>query len=295
MPPKIRVEVEKFWDQGYLLIRNVFEKAEVEKFRHRVFEGPPWKGDLLSHPHLRKVLLNDRVLSISAQLLGDTPVYYGDSGVSIGQNSTGFHKDNTDRWDANGPDWKGRYTQIRFGLYLQDHAWHSGGLRVMPRSHNAMTCLTGEKVNVRTRVGDLVVWNLRTDHDGRATLLRFFPWVYAERCNTGDWVPRYLVPLVRPVPMRVPYLLLASERLGRAALFFTMGRDDAHRERYTTYLKSRTYAVEAWKNSEYGPVVWEAVQGKNIKVIDVGEEVRRRLAEGDTSLGFNKDYVGLPY
>jgi hypothetical protein len=37
------------------------------------------------------------------------------------------------------------------------------------------------------------------------------------------------------------------------------------------------------------------VRGKNIKVIDVGEEVRHLLAAGDTSLGVNREYAAIPY
>ena len=40
----------------------------------------------------------------------------------------GFHKDNADRVDPNAPDWNGRYTVLRFGIYLQDHYRHTGGL-----------------------------------------------------------------------------------------------------------------------------------------------------------------------
>jgi hypothetical protein len=302
--PDIPINVPKFWDQGYLIIRDVFSRAEVEEFRRRAFASRQWPGDLLSHPHLRQALLDDRILNIAARILGDTPVYYGDSGCNFGQQSFGFHKDNVDRQNVDAPDWNGRYTQIRFGLYLQDHAWHSGGLRVIPKSHNAVSNPGAKPVNVRTRLGDLVVWNLRTDHAGAAMMLRFLPWVYVEipewarrKLMEGSRTPgcRYLVPLAEPVSMRVPRVLLASEGPERAALFFSMGREDAHLERYLTYLKTRAYAIELWKNSEYGPDVGEAVRGKDIKVIDMGEEIRRQLAAGDTSLGVNEGYAAIPY
>src|SRR5262245_18101309 len=132
MHSETRVNVPEFWDEGYLVIRIVFSPTEIERFRRPALENRQGKGDLLSHPELRKPLLDDRVLSIAAQILGDTPVYYGDSSCNLGQHAFGFHKDNADRSDPNAPDWKGKYTQIRFGLYLQDHSWHSGGLRVIP-------------------------------------------------------------------------------------------------------------------------------------------------------------------
>jgi hypothetical protein len=289
-----RVDVPKFWDQGYLLIRDVFSKAEIDELRCRALENRERKGDLLSHPHLRKALLDDRVLSIAAQILGDTPVYYGDSTCNLGQQSFDFHKDNADRTDGKAPDWNGKYTQIRFGLYLQDHAWHSGGLRVVPTSHNAVSSPLAKPRNVRTRVGDLVVWNLRTDHAGAATMLWALPRLYLE---IYPWARncRYLMRVSRPFRVRIPRVLFASEGTDRAAIFFTLGREDAHLERFVSYLKTRAYAVENWKNSAYDPDVWEAVRGKRIRVMDVGEEVRRRLGEGDPSLGANVGHVPIPY
>jgi hypothetical protein len=59
-------------------------------------------------------------------------------------------------------------------------------------------------------------------------------------------------------------------------------------------LKTRAYAIESWKKSEYGPDVEDAVRGKNIKVIDVADEVRRRLAAGDSSLGVNVGHATIP-
>jgi hypothetical protein len=81
----------------------------------------------------------------------------------------------------------------------------------------------------------------------------------------------------------------------RGFLSFGIGLEDAHMERYIKYSLTRAYAIEIWKNSEYGEDLWEAVRGKNIKVIDIGAKVRRRLAEGDTSLGINVGHKPLPY
>jgi len=53
--------------------------------------------------------------------------------------------------------------------------------------------------------------------------------------------------------------------------------------------------IEVWTDSEYGPGTWEAVEGKNIRVIGMGSEIQNRLAEGDTSLGANRGYIAIPY
>jgi hypothetical protein len=324
MESDIRIDAAKFWDQGYLLIRDVFSSGEIEEFRRRGFENRQRHGelqiDLLADRILRKAILDDRILSIASQILGDTPVYYGDSGFNIGQHTVGFHRDNVDRDDGDGPDWQSKYTQIRFGIYLQDHAWHAGGLRLVPQSHNAISNPGRKRKNVRTRVGDLAVWSLRTSHAGAASMLRLLPWIYvelpdvepltdriyrrirgmltglsAEPSRNARWGPGYMLPSHPAIRVRVPRFLVAEGGAERAAIFFTLGLADAHMERYISYLKTCRYAIEGWKSAEYGPDVWDAVRGKNIKVIDVGEEVRSQLAAGDTSLGVNKQHVPIPY
>jgi hypothetical protein len=89
--------------------------------------------------------------------------------------------------------------------------------------------------------------------------------------------------------------LIAGEGRERASIFFTLGLDDAHLKRNMAYLKSRAYAIEILRRSVYGPDLWETVKGKNIKVIDVGAEVRQQLATGDTSLGVNIGHATIPY
>jgi hypothetical protein len=212
---------------------------------------------------------------------------------SLPSSNYGFHKENADHLDGNAPDWKGKYTLIRFGIYTQDHAWHSGGLRVIAKSHNAVSSPRDKLVNVRTRIGDVVVWNLRTDHPGAAPMPRLLPWVCVEMGGSWSRLNRYLAPIERPVWMRIPSFLFADGGPERGAIFVSLGREDAHLERYLAYMKTRAYAIEGWKNSEYGADVWDAIRGKNIKVIDVGEEIRRRLAAGDTSLGVNEGYKAI--
>ena len=98
-------------------------------------DSKPHGGDLLSNPLLRDVLLDGRLVGIASQLLGsDQIVYAGDSSFTINSGQHGYHKDNADRTDKNAPDWQGRYTILRFGIYLQDHTEHTSGLNLRVRS-----------------------------------------------------------------------------------------------------------------------------------------------------------------
>ncbi len=283
------VNVNEFWTNGYVILRGAFSPAEIEDLRQRALRSRSHKGDLLSNPAVRGALLDERLLGVVRQILGDTPVYFGDSTALFG-NEDGFcfHKDNVDRNDPNAPDWRGRYPLVRFGLYLQDHSRHSGGLHVIPGSHNTVKP-ERRGINTRTRPGDLVVWNLRTHHAGNGVVLRLAPGLYIEP-PTLAWSPRYLFPLKKPFPMRIPRFLIAPEQRERVALFGTFGLEGEHLDRFLTGLRARTYAVEKWRASRYDDAVWEAVEGKDLIVRNMPEEIKD--LEG---IGLSKDWAPLPY
>jgi hypothetical protein len=276
MAKDIKINTDAFWQNGYLLIRDVFSKAEIEELRKHVLEVfPNGCGDILSKSFLREVLLDDRVLNIAQKILGGTPVYFGDSSCNKGNRSYGWHKDNADRKDANAPDWQSKYTLVRFGLYLQDHSKHSGGLNVKARSHNSVSEKEGRTVYLATRLGDLVVWNLRTTHSGNGLLLRFFHSLHLD--------PRRA--------LSFPRSFMEKEERERLAIFFTLGLDDHHLQRYIALLKTRKYMVENWKAIKFDANdVQEAVKGKSLIVREVWEEIK-----GETGLGMNKDYAPIPY
>jgi hypothetical protein len=130
---RVDISPARFWRDGYAVIRSVFGADEIARFRERALaSNAAHKGDLLANPSLRDVLLDDRLLAIARSLLGARPVYSGDSSCVIGGRSHGWHKDNADPEDPRAPDWQGRYTPIRFGLYLQDHARTPGGSTSAP-------------------------------------------------------------------------------------------------------------------------------------------------------------------
>lgn len=270
----MNVDVKGFWEKGYLLIRGVFSREEIAVIREGACKTRDHKGDLLSNPCLGQVMLDDRVLEIAAQILGSTPVYFGDGGCSFGEKSHGYHKDNADRNDGKGPDWNGKYTLIRFGIYLQDHFIHSGGLNVREGSHNLVSSEKGTNIYLRTHLGDLVVWNMRTSHSGNGRLLRIARWLYLEP-RRADRLPRFL------------FSPTEGERI---ALFFSFGLDDQHLERYIKYLKTRTYMVESWRSSQYSDQVRQAAQGKPVIVRDVWSEIKE-----ESGLGLNESYAPIPY
>ena len=271
------VNVKEYWDKGFTIVRGAYTADEIAGFRERseAYVGKHG-GDLFSHPGLRSVITDGRMLDVAKQILDrDDIVYYGDSLVAIREGTPGFHKDNADKFDGKAPDWQSPYTQIRFGIYLQDHYTHSGGLNVREGSHNKVNTTEGKVHQLRTRVGDLGVWNMRASHSAAATILR---WPFN---------------FVQPAPSDVkkyPKWLLAPKDGKRMALFAALGADDEHLSRYVDYLKSRAYMIQIWKRSHWSE---EAIAEAKA----IGLQLRNGPAEivGVEGLGQNVDYKPIPY
>ena len=251
-------DVQKFRRDGYLIIRGVLSREEVAKLRQsairiaaeckaRGLVFKPAADEVCAVPDLATwddvgYLLSDaRVLSIAKQLLNSTEViYYSDSSLQVGAGGRGFHKDNTERVDPSHPDWQSDYTMLRFGVYLQDHVQHSGGLKVRTGSHRHADVTTGRSVDVATRAGDVVVWRMTTTHSGNAVKMRGF---------TGlSLPPRFEVRL--PARLRVP------ESDTRVALFFTLAQDDDHLKRYLAKHNDQSlyrdnYLYIQWQHSHW--------------------------------------------
>jgi hypothetical protein len=213
------------------------------------------KGDLLSIPQLRSVLLDDRLLTVIRRVLDGDPVYFGDSSVRIGstQGHWGWHRDNADANDFSGSDWNEPFPLVRCALYLQDHARHSGGLGIRPGSHR-ITDRTPRATLVPSEPGDLVVWDLRILHAGEVLRYRPLPSLAIR--------PRYLGVLNR-------LGLLVPEERERMAMFMTFGLPGHHLDHFIDYLRTREYARAAWSASGVDSEALEAASHAGLKVREV--------------------------
>jgi hypothetical protein len=270
------VDVDGFWKNGWTIVRGVYSPADIKRLRDAAYwSRKNFGGDLLANPRLREVLTDGNLVEIARQILGDDKIVYaGDSAFTINRMQRGFHKDNADRVDPNAPDWNGRYTILRFGMYLQDHYRHTGGLNLRHQSHNTPDLSVGKNIYVRTRVGDVAVWSLRTSHSGNGTLLKF---------------PKSSAPLPRH-HNKFPKWLVTAKDGDRIALFAALGLDDAHMARYVDYLKTRKYMCDIWRRSKYDQAALSAAQQAGLIVRDVPAEIA-----DDPDVGQHVDYVPLPY
>lgn len=275
--PVANVDVNDFWANGYTIIRNVYSPDDIEAFRRGASASVGTKGDLLANPNLRRVLVDGNFVSIAQQILGSDDIWYaGDSSYTINSGQRGFHKDNTDRDDPNAPDWQnGRYTVLRFGVYLQDHLQHSGGLNLRGKSHDVVPLTEGKNIYVRTGVGDVAVWSLRTTHSGNGIQLRF---------------PRHGTVDPKKIKSTPSWNVLPAATTERMALFAAIGLNDAHHDRYVEYLKTRTYMADTFRNSVYDAEALAEAKEAGLSVRDLRIEI-----EGDDTVGKKALWEPFPY
>ena len=196
--------------------------------------------------------------------------------------AVGWHRDNTDRFDLEAPDWQVPYTLIRFGFYLQDHRRRSGGLMVRRQSHNIMMRGFQAQASERymnTGPGDVVVWNMRLQHAGIGRCLRGFPGI-----ALGPWKQRHI-----PEFLQAPYT--AGER---AAFWVSYGVDDAHLQRHCDYLVTRTERLHFWKESHYTPDVLALCDEAGLGVVNMPDRIRSMLAAGEP-VGQHDHHYQFPY
>jgi len=270
MAKELIIDKAGFDRDGYLVVKNVFTAGEIKQFReeaykqyeidkqkHLDFQLPNLptkakyaKGDLLSKELLHHILLDDRMLKIARTILGnDNLVYFGDSSYQIGTGLRGFHRDNIDRTDLNGPDWQGEYTLIRLGIYLQDHKNYSGGLKIKVGTHKNAN---GKPIFVDSEIGDVGVWSLKTQHSGNAVRLKWFPNYSINTSGKENIIPAFMK---------------KEEQQERISFFMTFATKSSHLDRYINeYTLKREDTLAHAKASKFDASIVEQAQKKNVEV-----------------------------
>lgn len=296
----IDIDRARFEKDGYLLLKNVFSVEEIERYRDHLEINLTGSEsfiptDVLSEAALSSFIADGRLIEVARQLLGGTPVYFGDSSANRYSEDAPvgtFHKDNTDRHDVDAPDWAEPYPLLRFGLYLQDHARQGGGLLLRAGSHNqvyrnrkievlneeVVDWLNGRSRYVFSNRGDLVVWNMRLTHAGMGRFLRG--------------------PLKRPITERmqriVPEFLQSRLAQTRYSMFASFGREGPALDRHLRYLRTRRYMVDMWRASNVTPDMREEFERHGAKLLDMGATIAAEEAAG-AELGQFQKWAPLPY
>ncbi len=272
------LDVDEFWRKGYAILPDAYTDEEVERMRSQVREHCGGGGGELSTSPMRHVLADGRMASVAKKLLNvDRVLYGGDSSATINGVIRAWHKDNTDREDPAAPDWDDRYTQLRFGIYLQDHTEHTGGLNLKVGSQDICDLETGPTIYCKNNPNDLLVWSMRMTHSGAGTLLKDPDARFPE---PREW-------------NQFPADEIAPAHAERMAVFAHLGADDKHGRRYLDYLKTRTYMVNAWRKRPFTPEIVADLESAGIVVRDMPAEVKDDKRAGLSKLWAPFWYPGI--
>ncbi|MAS82675.1 MAG: hypothetical protein CMF45_08300 [Legionellales bacterium] len=274
---------------GYLVIRNFFDNSEITELKKfaskhdhdgsidnfRCLLSLDGSGCIFKNPKLKDLITN---------LLGSKPVYFGDSSLTINKGESfvaegnmAFHRDCADRVDYNAPDWTSPepYSLIRIGIYLDDYSKKSGGIAFRKGSNrpekirkllnrkfivyflNLWELLIGNHYYASPKPGDLVIWQLNTDHSGNAKFLKL-------------WPNRAITKYTHYFPS---FLTSPPNRDKREAFFIVFGKNGSHVDRYIKQNKERDFMVHSWIESFYKKEILEDENFFNL--IDVGDELRK--------------------
>lgn len=91
MVAKLEVDVDKFWRDGYLILRGLFSPAEFRTMRDQVFaslEGREKRGDpvvdALADPYLKHWVYDERLVVVAKAILqSERLAYFGDGGYAL--------------------------------------------------------------------------------------------------------------------------------------------------------------------------------------------------------------------
>ena len=276
-------EINRFWDLGYLHLKNIFNEKEINSYRDYILQNlsdenniKEIKSDLLSDKFFNDLLLDDRILGIVNSLLGSTPVYFGDSNWTILNNdATGtYHSDNVDRY-RNGPDWEDKkYPIIRYGLYLQDHKNNGGGIILGGKSHKKfiknkyirniyqeiIALFNGNFKYMDSQIGDLIIWNLKTTHSANGQFFKFFK-----------------KPISYKISKFIPNFLKSKSTKNRIMISATFAKEGISLNRYIDHLKKRKYSVENYLNQNIDEMTINKLNSKNVKYLNIHEEVKKDI------------------
>ncbi len=264
------MDLEHFHTNGFALIKNVFSQQEIQGLRDAIdrLKQPEeakgnfkWiknnqvrisLGDLPGKQGLDHLLFDERILSVARRLIGPRLVYFGESNFQIGVVARGWHRDNADRQDPQAPDWHSEDHIIKFGIYLQDHARNSGGLKVRVGSHlisdfldphdatlNNQDYGRGMTYNIPSQAGDVMVWSMKIAHSANFTRLRLMPG----KALSPQWESR--------LENRARFLLVPKEKKERIALWIALGSPSTLLDRYLTYYVNRGDFVDHWQRSRF--------------------------------------------
>ena len=168
-------------EDGIFVVRNVLSRDEIDELRDIVVRhltrgglrfslGKTQPNAAVQVPDLSFIFSHPRILKVVKQVLGETEVVFtGHCDIHMNMLS-GWHKDSGET--VPGGYFTGPYMSspdcrvLKVAIYLQDTG-RRDGFTARLGSHREKDLSVGDEVKVQSRVGDIVVFDVRITHTGQ--------------------------------------------------------------------------------------------------------------------------------
>lgn len=168
---------------GFVLIRNLLSQDEIKQLRQKVKDYFNKKGVNLNKgltqpnaavefPEIASIFYHPKILQVMSQLLGEQQIMFTSHCDVHCKTLSGWHKDDgmtvMDGGYFGDPAYKKEDCCVyKVAIYLQDHINNNAGLTVRKGSHKFPEVHKGEEVYLKTKAGDVVIFDVRLTHTGQ--------------------------------------------------------------------------------------------------------------------------------
>jgi hypothetical protein len=182
---------ENILRDGFVIIPNLLSAEEITKLRHLVTDhmktdmpnnysyGAKAQGGAM--PELGWLYYHPKVLSFMKELLQTDNVMFTSHCDVHSRLLSSWHKgDGSNSRDINSIEnlYFDEFTYgvddcrvYKMAIYLQDHFYNLGGLRVRRNSHCLAGVDQGEEIYLKTKAGNAIVFDVRLTHSGQTDLV----------------------------------------------------------------------------------------------------------------------------
>ena len=173
---------------GFMVLENVFEEKEINLFKKEIKNyvknnktiknaGGITVPDFIKNKEfslLSEVRNNIKINNKLKEIFGENYRFCGHNDIGINR-IVGWHKDKLNNkyakyetvniWEEKDGE---KHEIVKVLLYLQDHSNNNDGLKIVPKSHLVNNLNSGSFVQLKPKLGDVVIFDQRITHRGMA-------------------------------------------------------------------------------------------------------------------------------
>ncbi len=175
--------LKEITDNGFILLPKILSKIEIDTLRKLIKNhfrslgvsttlGLTQPNAAVEVPDVNWIFYQPKILAVMRQLLGQEEIMFTSHCDLHCRTLSAWHKDDGMKVMEGGYFGFPAYDQedckvYKVALYLQDHDHNQAGLTVRKGSHKFSDINQGEEVYLKTKAGDIIIFDVRLTHTGQ--------------------------------------------------------------------------------------------------------------------------------